>query len=341
MEDRLFFIQNLVLMLRAGITLPKALGILAKQTKNIYWRDVILDVRESSMKGNTLEKSLSKFPNVFPHSFISMVRMGELKGDLSSVLDKYFEFLQSEQKVRDKVKSAMIYPIVILVAIVAVAIFAVVFIFPKITELFNEVEGTLPLTTRIVMGISNILVKHGILIAFLLVGLIVFLIFFVRTKRGKFIYHFILLRLPIIGPIVIKKNLFHVLRNFGVLLEAGIPLAQSLSETSEIISNVFYKQSLKDISVDISKGNQINEGFKKYPLLYPEVALQIITVGEESGKLTDMLRHISTFYEQKLLSTLDNLSSIIEPVLILLMGAGVAFMAVSILMPIYSFSTMV
>ncbi|MCH8049223.1 type II secretion system F family protein [Patescibacteria group bacterium] len=335
-EDKLFFSLNLALMLRAGISLPKAVETLAAQTKKKYWRAVLLDVRKRLMEGNSFEKSLTAYKSIFGVTFISMARVGELKGDLASILDTYVELAQKEAMIIQKVKMALAYPTVVLLAMVVLGIGAVTFIFPRIAEIFEEVDTQLPLITRIVIGISNILVRYGVVILILFILLILATSFAMRTRSGKFFTHMLILRVPILSRIIKQQNLARLSRSLGVLLASGIRISEALLATSEVVSNVHYKTSLLHARQEIINGNFVHTAFVTYPHLYPNLIIQIITVGEEAGVLDKVLQEIADFYERRVMTTLATLSTIVEPILILLMGAGVALMALSILLPIYS-----
>jgi type II secretory pathway component PulF len=335
-DEKLYFIQHLALMIRAGVSLPRAIEILTEQSKNKYWRDILGDIRENLVQGNSFEKSLSRHKEVFGAALISMVRIGEMKGDLVMVLEKFFELARKEEELKRKLKSAMAYPIVVASAMVLLGIAVVFYIFPKIAEIFKEADLKLPLPTRILIGISDIVVGYGALILVLTVALVIAFIFWKKTKRGKSLWTALLLRLPIVSGIMKEKNLAHLTRNLGILLKAGVPISEAFLATANGLENVFYKQSLLEARDEVNKGNFVHTAFLKYADIYPNLIIQIIIVGEEAGVLDEVLFEISSFYETRVTNTFDSMSAIIEPVLILILGLGVAFMALSILMPIYS-----
>lgn len=334
-DDRLFFVQNLALMLRAGISLPRAMEILAEESRKKGWKKIQLDVRENLVRGNSLEKCLEKYPEIFGDSLISMVRIGELKGDLPAILDAYYLLLKKEEHLRKKLKGALTYPTVVLVAIVLLGVGAVYFVFPRIAELFLEVNAELPLPTRLVIWFTRFMEAYGVFV-FLGLASAAFLFFTaIRTPRGKFFFDLFLLRAPIAGGIVKQQHLARLMRNLGVLLHSGVPIGEAITTTSGVMSNVFYRQSLLDARDEIIRGNFLFTSFMAYKDLYPGLVVQIIRVGEEAGMLDDVLSQVADFYEEKAGETLENLTAVLEPVLILFLGAGVAFAALSILLPIY------
>ncbi len=335
-EEKLYFIQHLSLMIRAGVSLPRAIEILSEQSKNKYWKEVLGDIRNDLIKGNSLEKSLSKHKDVFGAALISMVRIGEMKGDLVMVLEKFFELSRKEEALKRKLKSAMAYPIVVASAMVLLGIVVVFYIFPRIAEIFEEADLKLPLPTRILIGISDVVVNYGILVLASLVALVVFFLVWKKTRRGKFLWMAFLLKLPVISGIIKEQNLARLSRNLGILLKAGVPISEAFLATANGLDNVLYKQSLLEARDEVNKGNFVHTALGKYKNIYPNLIIQIIIVGEEAGVLDEVLSEISSFYETRVTNTFDSMSAIIEPILILVLGLGVAFMAVSILLPIYS-----
>jgi len=337
-EEKMFFVQHLALMIRAGISLPKAIEMLAMQTKNRYWMSILDDVRRRLSEGNSLEKCLTKHQKVFGASFISMVGVGELKGDLSSVLDKYFELIQMEEFLKRKIKSALAYPIIVLISMFLLGLVVVLYIFPRIATVFEEANVVLPLPTRIIIGLSNIFIHYGILILISAVLLFALFISWVRTKKGKRIFHSFLLKLPIVSSLIKETNLARLARNLSALLKAGVPISDALSAVSNVLNNVIYRQSVLDAREEIKKGKFLHTAFVKYTDVYPNLIIQIIMVGEEAGALDEVLLELASFYEKKVTAVFESLTSIIEPILIFILGLGVAFMALSILLPIYSIS---
>lgn len=335
-EDRLFFALHLALMLRAGISLPKAVTSLAKQTKKKYWGQVLQDVQKKLIEGNSFEVSLNAHKEIFGVAFVSMIKVGELKGDLASVLDTYVELEQKQAVIIQKVRSAMAYPTIVMIAIILLAIGAVMFIFPRIAEIFEEVDTQLPLVTRMVIWISDTLVQYGVFIFSGLIILFIFLGFVFRSPSGKQFLHMLAVRMPILGKIIREQNLASLSRNLGVLLTSGIQISEALLATSQVVTNIHYKRSLTEARTEIMNGNFVHSAFVKYPNLYPDLIIQIISVGEEAGVLDEVLAEMANFYEKRVLATLGTLSTVIEPVLILVLGVGVAFMALAVLLPIYS-----
>ena len=340
-RDRAFFVHHLSLILKAGISLPKALIILSKQVKNSYFKRVLINVEKKIQKGNTFEEALLKYKGLFSKSMISMVRIGEMKGDLYAVLNGYYQLLNRQDKIRSKVKSAMVYPIVVVVALIAVSVFAVFFIFPRLIELVNEFQGELPLPTRISIAVSGFATEYGLLMIIFFVILLFAAYIFSLSKPGRWVFHALILRVPVVGNIVKHYNIAIMSRNFGTLLNSGIPVTDALYTTSTTLNNVYFKSSVLEAMEMVQKGDNIHQALQNHPSIYPDLVLQIIIVGEQSGSIDEMMLEIADFYEEQLLITLDTLASIIEPIVILILGVGVAFLALSILLPLYSLSVLI
>jgi type IV pilus assembly protein PilC len=338
-KDRIFFVHHLALVLRAGIALPQALLILANQMKNKRFKKVLKSVEKGVQKGNSFEQALAKYKWVFSKSFISMVRIGEMKGEIQTVLDGYYELLKKQDKIRSKVKSAMVYPVVVILALVLVSVFAITFIFPRLIELVAEFDGELPIVTRIAIWLSDFVKAFGF--EMLILSVVAFLAYlvFIETPPGKWVFHYIYIRIPIFGPIVRNYNLAIIARNLGSLLQAGIPLTDALETTASTINNVYFSSSLMKARKSVGMGEPMITVLENYPYLYPDIVTQIIFVGEQSGAVGEMMVEIAEFYEEQLLVTLDSLASIIEPIIIVLLGGAVVFLALSVLMPLYALTS--
>jgi len=238
-----------------------------------------------------------------------------------------------------KVKGALTYPAVILVAMSGIGIFMMIFVIPKITVMFKEFNAELPLATKLVILLSDGLVEHGLLF---LIGLVVFILLIVKlikTKKGKYIFHGLLLKLPIFSPIIKKINLARFARTISSLLKTDIMIIKSFQITANVLGNVYYRDALNEMSNKIKKGGTINEVINNYPKLFPPIVTQMIAVGEETGELDYILEELAEFYEGEVDQTMNNLPAIIEPVLLLILGVVVGGMAVAVIMPMYSLTS--
>jgi len=336
LKEKLFFVQHLSLMLKSGISLSRAGKTLAKQTSNKYFAKVLTDMSDSVEKGSSFSESVEPHRKVFGDLFISMIQAGEVSGKLEEVLGQLFIQMKKEHTLISKVKGALTYPLVILFAMVIIGTFMFVVIVPKITASFIEMGTELPLPTKIIIKISDAFQHHGLLSA---VAAFVFVISFfkiIKTKKGKYIFDLFLLKMPIISPIVKKINLARFSRNISSLLKTDIMIVKAFHITADVLSNTHYKHALRDMSQKIKKGDKLSEVVESYPNLFTPIVAQMIAVGEETGELDNILIELAEFYEEEVDQIMENLPSIIEPLLILFLGTAVGGVAVAIIMPMYS-----
>ncbi len=339
LKERLFFAQHLGVMLRAGISLSTAIKTLAKQTKNKHFIYILNDVGTKVEKGSSFADSLMPYKKIFGELFISMIEAGELSGKLEEVLGQLFIQMKKEHTLISRVKGALTYPAVIIMAMFGIGTFMIIFVVPKITAMFKDFNAELPLPTRILIAVSNTIVNHGLVTAVSFIAFIIIFIRILKTYKGKYIFQAILLKMPIISPIIKKINLARFARNISSLLKTDIMIIKTFQITANVLGNLHYRKALLDMSDKIKKGGKINEVIKSYPKLFTPVVTQMVEVGEETGELDNILIELAEFYEDEVNQIMENLPSIIEPLLILMLGLGVGSMAVAIIMPMYALTT--
>ncbi len=336
--ERIFFTQYLHVMIRAGFSIARALDTLAQQTNNKRFKKIITEIRGDVEGGLSFSKSLAKYPSVFSELYVNMVAAGESSGKLDEILNRLADKLKKDHGLISKVKGALTYPIIIVVIMVGVAVLMVVAVIPKLTEIFTENNAQLPLVTRVLVAVSNFLIHNGVATV---VGVIVLLVLFMRlikTSKGKRWLDALLLKIPIFNTIIKKVSLARFSRSLSSMLETNIPIIDTFLIISRTMGNTFYRAALEDTSNHLRTGSTIAKNLEQYPRLFPPLATQMISIGEESGSLDSISGELATFYEEEVDQTMSNLSTIIEPVLMLLLGVGVALMAVAIILPIYSLS---
>lgn len=336
--QRMFFTQYLQVLIHAGFSIARALDTLAQQSTHKYFRRVLDEIRADVESGMAFSKSLAKHPRVFSELYINMVAAGESSGKLDDVLGRLSLKMKKDHALLSKVKGALTYPIIIIVAMIAVAILMTVVVIPKIAEIFEESEASLPFATKVLIGISGFLLGHGVLTVIALIVIFVLLIRVARTKGGKRFFDASMLRTPVIGPIIKKVNLARFTRSLSSLLETNIPIIETFLIISRTMGNSFYRTALEEAGNKLRTGNTIAKILSRYPKLFPPVTTQMIAIGEESGSLDAIAGELAQFYEEEVDQTMSNLSSVIEPVLMLVLGAGVALLAVAVILPIYSLS---
>ncbi|TSC77156.1 MAG: Uncharacterized protein G01um101431_339 [Parcubacteria group bacterium Gr01-1014_31] len=336
--QKLFLVQQLSIMVKTGISLAVALKTIAEQTGNKTLKVVLSDVQHEVERGNTFAKGLERHRAVFGDLFISMIAGGEASGKLEEVLNQLFIQLKRDHALVAKVRGAMIYPAVIIVAMIGVAILTMIFVIPNLLTIFEEVDVPLPLATRILIGISNGLTSYGIFVVLGLALLITVFVRIVHLPGGRYAYHWLLLRLPVAGVIIRKINIARFCRTFSSLLKTDIAIIRSFEITADVVGNELYRRLLREAKEKVKRGLNIKESLTSDMQLFPPVVLQMVAVGEETGALDNVLEESAQFYENDVDQTMTTLPSLIEPILIVVLGLGVAGMAMAVIMPMYSIS---
>lgn len=335
-HDKIIFARNLGAMLEAGLSLSRALNVMIKQSKNKRLIKVLTSLTEEISKGKTLSDSMKTFPKVFSSLFVSMVKAGEESGSLAESLKAVAIQLDRSYSLQRKVKGAMIYPSVILVVMILIAILMLIFIVPTLTSTFNDLNVELPMSTKMIIGLSDF-IRNNFLI-FLAIVIVLGTGFYtsIRTKKGKSILDYLFLRLPAIGMMIKQVNSARTSRTFASLLSAGVDMIESLKITGEVLQNIYYKKVIEDAIIAVQKGAPISKIFLDNSNLYPVFVGEMMSVGEETGKISEMLKNVAIFYEDEVEQKTKDMSSIVEPVLMVIIGIAVGFFAISMIMPMYS-----
>ncbi|MDD5084072.1 MAG: type II secretion system F family protein [Candidatus Moranbacteria bacterium] len=336
LKERMIFARNLSVMISSGLTLSRSLSNLIAQMKNKYFQKILAQIFEDVQGGKTLSESLARYPNVFSELFVNMVYVGEISGNLDKVLDILAIQLEKEHDLLSKVKGALTYPTVVVVAMIGIAILMLTYILPKILSVFKDMNVELPAMTVFVITLSDFFRAHYIFIPSFFIGMLVFLKFFLKTASGKRSLSFVTVRTPIIKNIIIKVNCARFARIYSALLKSGVSVVDALNIVSRTLSNVYYKDALTEGVAAIQKGTDLSDVIAAHPRIFPILVPQMIEVGEETGKTEVVLEKLAEFYEAEVDQITKNLSSIIEPILMLLIGGMVGFFAVAMMQPMYS-----
>lgn len=336
LTDKIFFVQNLRVMIKSGLSLSQALNTIGDQVTNSKFKKIINLISQDVEAGVSFATAIAKYPKVFNDLFVNMIKSGELSGNLEDVLEKLHTQMKKDHDLIAGVKGAMVYPLVVVIAMVGIGIAMIIFVVPKLITIFEEFQADLPLATKILIKTSKFITNNGLWIVIGLAIIIMAFTKFARSKPGKKILHKILLYLPVFGKISKKINLARFCRTVSSLLKTDISIVQALEITSMVVGNIYYKQALANASKKITKGLQINKILTDYPKLFPGTVIQMLKVGEESGAVDKVLDEVAQFYEEDINQVMKTLPAIIEPVLILILGLGVGAMAVAIIMPMYS-----
>ena len=339
-KDILNFTNQLAIMVRAGISLQDSLESIAGQMQNERFKAVITDVKDRIEAGQSFSEALAVHSDVFSDIYINMVAAAEASGALSDMLQKLTEYMGAENETNSQVKGAMVYPIIIAVMAVVVTIFLLTFVLPRFTKIFEGKEHLLPGPTKALMGVSVLLRSYWFLIVPAVSAVIVGFLYFIRTGLGRVWWDKTKLRLPLIKTLCKSLYITRSLHTMGVLIRAGVPILDTISITARIAGNELYRNMWLGVSEDVRQGNKITASLGQYNLM-PEHVVQMIRCGEDSGTLADVLRDVSDYYGRELKAVIKTTISMIEPIMIIVMGILVGFIAMSIILPIFKMSSVV
>ncbi|MFM7088614.1 MAG: type II secretion system F family protein [Candidatus Paceibacterota bacterium] len=328
--------KNMAGMIQAGLALSRVLSVLEKQTKNAQLIKILSTLQSEINAGGTLSGGLAKYPQVFSKLFVSMTRAGEESGNLVGALTEIGQNLEKADALRKKVKGALIYPIVIISVMVIVGLLMFIFIVPTLAKTFTDLGVKVPRSTQIVLDISYFLSNNTFLAFGILFGFGFGMFFLFRAKFLAKYIDYIVIRLPMIGTMAKELNTARTARTMSALLNSGVAITRSIEITEDVVQNIYYKKVLAEARGLVEKGLPFSKIFSDNAKLYPVMMAEMMQVGEETGKLSDMLQQIAVFYENEIDTKTKNLSTIIEPVLMVLVGAGVGLFAVSMITPLYS-----
>lgn len=336
LKEKLFFLQNLHIMIKSGLSLNHSLATLAYQTRNKSLKKILTDISENTKRGLSFHRCLEMHPDLFGQMGSSMIKAGEMAGQLESILLRLYIQTKNSYELKSRVKSALIYPVIVVTAMVGIGIAMMVFVVPKMISIFNEVKVELPLATRILIATSNFIQNHGIILGTAIIIFIVGIVLFLKQEFGKQIFHKIITSLPVFGPLVIQYNLAIFSRSMSSLLKTDIPIVECVNITSQTIQNRTYKKILFKSIGQLKAGLNLSEELKTQEKYFPPIFVQMMTVGEETGNVDELLGELATFYEEEIDRAMKSLPTIIEPILMVIIGAAVAGMAMAILMPMQS-----
>lgn len=336
LKEKVFFARNLSVMITSGISLPKALKVIAEQTKNKRFKNALLNISENIIKGESFSQSISSYPDIFSDFFQNMIKVGEESGTMEKSLKTLAEQMEKEKEIRSKILSSLIYPLIIILAMGGVGILMLILVVPKLAEAFKELEIELPLTTQLVIFLGKFLSERWYLILLLIFLLFILARLFLKSDAVKKIRDSLLLKIPFISTLIKKTNSALTARGLASLIIAGVPIVQGLETISRTLGNIYFRDSLEKVSQEVKKGKKIADSLKKYEKLYPSLFLEMFKIGEETGETSSILLKLADFYEEEVANVTKNLSAIIEPLLMILIGIVVGFFAISMIQPMYS-----
>lgn len=334
--EQILLTKNLSGMIKAGLSLSRALSVLKKQAKNPKLDKILTSIMGDINSGETFSSALSKFPDVFSKLFVSMTRAGEESGNLAGALSDIGLNLEKSNSLTKKIKGALIYPGVILSAMIVIGVLMFAFVVPTLAGTFKELGVVLPLSTRIIIFLGNFFSNNLILTFAIILGVGFILYTAFRSKFMAPYIDFTIIKIPVVGNLSKELNTARTARTISSLLLSGVSLTRAIEITEDVVQNIYFKKVLNEAKVGIEKGAPFSAAFEAHSDLYPIMMSEMIQVGEETGKLSDMLLEIALFYEEEIENKTKNLSTIIEPVLMIIIGAAVGFFAISMISPLYS-----
>jgi type IV pilus assembly protein PilC len=336
LAEKLFFTRNLEVMIRTGVPLPRAFEILASQAKNQKFKNALLQISQDIIKGKALSEALGAFGEIFPTLYQETLKVGEETGKVEDALSILSLQMEREHALKSRIKTAMVYPTIVLCMTFAIGIFMMVFAVPKLKAAFEELNVELPFTTRVILSFADFFSFHWPLALLIGAGLIFVGLSVARSKKGGRFKSKIALKIPILSKIVRETNSALALRTLSSLLAAGVPIVRGLKVASGALTNFYFKKSLLEASKIVEKGGKLSQALKPYQDLYSPMVLQMMEVGEETGETSRVLEELANFYEEEVTNALQKLSSVIEPILIMIIGGVVGFFAVSMFQPMFS-----
>ncbi len=331
--EKVFFSRQLAIMADAQVPIGRALALLEKQASSPRMKKVVGQLAQEVGGGATVAESLAKFPDVFSTVYVNMVKAGEAGGILNEVLDRLATQQEKDAEILSKVKGAAIYPAVISTAAIGAFVFLMTVIVPKLAVIFDSFGGTLPLYTRVMLGASHFLIHNGLILAGVVAIIVLSIYQFHRTKQGKKFFDTLALKVPILGPLIIKLNVARFGRTFGSLISSGLAVVEALNITADALGNTLFKEELHKTAEEVKNGRPVSEVLTASKI-FPPIVPQMLRVGEETGQVDKVLLKVAGFYEKEVDAVVSNLTSIIEPVLIIMLGIMVGGIVLSVFGPI-------
>lgn len=333
--DIVFFTRQLSSMISAGLTLLKSLEILKEQFKNKAMVEVVGNIIANIEEGMSFAQSVAKHPEVFSPVYTALIRASESSGLLDKALLRLADTLEKKQKLRSTVKSALMYPAIVIILMVAVVTIMMLFVIPQLSNLYKNLNISLPLPTRILVGLSNFTIAFWPVVLGFFVLLISIYKRWRKTQSGQLIVDKLMLKIPVFGPIIRKTIFVEFSRTLGLLLGSGTLVVESLIQSSNVTGNIHYKNAILEVSNKVEKGVTIGDAMST-SILFPQMLVQLVKVGEQTGKLDETLVKASEYFEEEVNQSVKTLTTAMEPFIMVVLGAGVAFLIISVITPIYN-----
>ena len=334
------FCRQFATMINAGLSLIRALHILGEQTDSKLLKEIVTEVRLDVEKGSSLSQALGRHPKAFNRLFVAMVKAGEVGGVLDSVLMQLASIIEKQVELKRKIKSAMTYPVAVLALVLLIVTAMLIFIVPTFEGLYADLGGTLPLPTRLLLAVSGVVTKFAPIIVVVEVVAVVAFRKWIASEGGRAKWDAFKLKVPVFGKLVHKTAITRFSRTFAVLLRSGVPILEALEITSETVNNTVVAAAVKDVQTAVKQGESVAGPLSRHPI-FPPMVVQMLAVGEETGNVDEMLEKVADFYDAEIEAIVDALTSLLEPLLIVVMGGAVGGMVVALYMPMFQIINLV
>lgn len=337
-EDLVLFTRQLSSILSSGLTLMQALTILKDQIQNSLMKQVVEGIIGDVQEGKTLADAIGKYPKIFSPIYISLIRAAESSGFLDKILLRLADNLEKEQKLKGTIRAALTYPVIVVVLMVGVMFVMMMFVIPQLTVLYQNLNIPLPFTTQVMVNISNFTIAFWPLVLGVFVAIFVAIGRWQKTDSGKLVMDGLKLRMPVFGILIKKTIMAEFSRTFGLLVGAGTLVVQSLNESADTAGNVIYKSAIQEIAKRVEKGISIGDAMAAFDI-FPPILVQMVKIGEQTGKLDESLLKVSEYFEREVDGTVKTLTTAMEPFIMIVLGVGVSFLIISIITPIYNLTS--
>jgi len=334
-NELVLFTRQMSSMLSSGLTLIRCLELYREQSQNAQMAEVIGGVISDVEEGKNFSSAIAKYPNVFTPIYISLIKAGEASGLLDKVLERLADNLEKQAKLKSTIKGAMMYPIIIVTLMIVVVFVMMIFVIPQLSGLYKNLNIALPLPTQIVMALSTFVVNFWPIVIGGGFGLFIFYSKWSKTEKGKSVMDALILKMPVFGKLTKETILTEFSRTFGLLVGTGTLIVEALLETADTTGNIYYRNAIKGMARQVEKGVPLGEAMVAYPL-FPGMIVQLVKVGEQTGKVDESLSKASEYYEREVSQTVKTLTTAMEPFIMIVLGVGVAFLIISVITPIYS-----
>jgi type IV pilus assembly protein PilC len=337
-REKALFTRSLAATIAAGLPIVKALDILARQTKNEYLKGAINDIVRRLEEGEKFSNALSRYPKIFDPVYIASVSAAEASGKFDEVLRDLADQQEKEYKLESSVKGALVYPLFIVCAMIVAGVILLTLVVPKIQSIFTEAQIALPLATRILIGTANFVTRYWYLVIGIISGLIIWLKYYLASESGKLVYSRFVLKTPVLREVFVNVYMVRFAKTLAMLIKAGVPIVQAVQLVGQVLNNAVYERTLANVAHQLERGVSMSTPLAEAEE-FPPIVSQMVVVGEQTGKLDEVMLSLSNFFEEESARSVQTITSLLEPILLIIVGVGVGTMVFAIIVPLYQVSS--